>query len=91
MKEEITDVYSFYYKMKQLIDSPDTDWKPLLGKELFDLLKPNYSKYKSVENTWVFDTSWNFIFNIMIALYFSPPEMGDKYNAAIERIIKEEE
>tara|TARA_R110000796_G_scaffold19687_2_gene59085 strand:- start:7821 stop:8087 length:267 start_codon:yes stop_codon:yes gene_type:complete len=84
----IDNIYSFYCLMAKLIQDPNTNWESLLGQELFGLLKPNFSTYKTAKNDWVFDPSWNMVFQTMAALYFSPPEMLQKYNTAIENIME---
>ena len=82
-------IYSFHCLMAKLIDDPNTNWEVLLGQELFGILEPNFSTYKTVKkNKWVFNPNWNLVFQIMQALYFSPPEMLQKYNTAIENIME---
>lgn len=84
----IDDIYSFYCLMAKLINDPNTNWEVLLGQELFGLLEPNFSTNNTVKNTWVFNSNWSLVFQIMQALYFSPPEMLQKYNTAIENIME---
>jgi len=84
----IDDIYSFQCLMAKLIDDPNTNWESLLGQELFGILKPKFSTYTTAKNNWVFDTSWYVVFVIAQSLYFSPPDMLEKYNTAIENIME---
>ena len=85
----IDNIFAYSSLKVKLIDDPNTNWESLLGQELFGLLKPKFSTNTSVKNEWVFDTSWNLIFHIMEALYFTPPDID--FNTAIENIMEMKE
>jgi len=79
-------IYDFLAHMNKLVLSPETDWKILLGEEVYKLLDPQFSEFKTVGNEWKFNPQMDLIFNILATIYFADSDLLDSFDKAIKNI-----